>query len=120
MKAGLKPSDRRGRCVDPQDAAGRLLDAVSAGEDFTPWLADDVHVRSDTVDTLSGQEWMAWLRERLAAPHRRFVPGETVMKRNLVFAWWAIEGIDGVEEQGTWILSFDRDGRVVEWQEFRG
>lgn len=90
------------------------------GADITPLLASGVHFRSDTVDTLGADQVNAHVHGRTTGAFQKFVPGQVVMKRNLIFAWWQIEGLDGLEQQGTWILSFDRDGQVVEWQEFKG
>ncbi len=107
--------------MDPLEAADALIAAIAAGDDLPPLLAPDVHFRSDVHGTLGAQEVAALLAERASGFATRFLPGERVMKRNLVFAWFRYEDMDGkTKEQGTWLLSFDREGRVMEWNEFRG
>lgn len=102
---------------DPLAAAQAILDAMRDG-DVTA-LSPDVHFRSDVHGVLDAQAIIdLHARRRQGA---RFVPGDTLMKRNLIFIWFAYEDVDGKPtEQGTWIWSMDRDGRVVEWNELRG
>ncbi len=107
--------------MDPLEAADALIAAIAAGESVAPHLAEVVHFRSDVHGVLGAQEIEALLAERATGFATRFLPGDRVMKRNLVFAWFRYEDMDGkTKEQGTWLLSFDRDGRVMEWTEFRG
>ncbi len=100
--------------IDPLDIVDRMLAAMSDGADVESFLHDDVHFRSDVIDTLGKDDLITHMEAR------RINPKDRVMKRNLVFVWWTIDGIDGPEEQGTWIISVDQDGLVIEWQEFRG
>lgn len=103
------------------EAADALIAAIEAGDGLDGLLTDDVHFRSDVHGTLDAAGIEALLAERATGFATRFLPGDRIMKRNLVFAWFRYEDMDGkTKEQGTWILSFDRDGRVMEWGEFRG
>ncbi len=103
------------------EAADRLIAAIADGADLAPLLSPDVHFRSDVHGTLDGDGIAALLAERASGFATRFLPGERVMKRNLVFAWFRYEDMDGkTKEQGTWVLSLDREGQVMEWSEFRG
>ncbi len=100
--------------MDPVDVVARLMDALANDADLVPFLHEDVHFRSDVVGVLGRDELIQHMRQR------RVQPKDQAMKRNLMFVWWTIDGIDGPEEQGTWIIAIDQDGLVIEWQEFRG
>lgn len=104
--------------MDPLAAADRLLAAI--GTDALRDLLDEaVHFRGDAVGVLRRDDAVALMVERTR--HGRFAPGERAMKRNLVFVWFGFKDIDGKPiVRGTWILSFDREGQVIEWQEFQG
>lgn len=100
--------------ADPVAVVAQLMDAIQQGGDVSDLLADGVHFRSDVVGVLDKPALIDHLHGR------RIQPKDQVMKRNLMFVWWIVDGIDGPEEQGTWIIAIDQDGLVVEWQEFRG
>ena len=113
--------------VDMSVAQSEQALADGLTDELSNWLAHipTLRVVADYVDgdtrhrrgaeTLDGPAWAARLRERSAratAAGHRFEATELVQRRNLVFLGWSW-GPDA----GTWVLSFGRDGRVLEWLE---
>lgn len=105
--------------MDTKERARALLDAVAQGGDVEAFLHDGLSFRTDAGDILDRDGLLERLRSRRGGGHgHRYVFGEAVTKRNIVFASWQWQAPDGsVKDSGTWFLSFDREGLVTDWAE---
>lgn len=94
-----------------RQARGMLL-AIQTGRDVVQYLHPELRFHGPRGDMGRGE-----LLDRLERQPGKLFPGEVMMRRNLVLASWERLEEDEVVGSGTWILSFDREGKVIEWTE---